>query len=473
MAFAFSKGISSSNLSLIDWSEVSGQRWDARYHMSISHKPHWIKLGKYVRIRGGKRLPKRSSFSADITPYRYLKVENLEESGIDYPNMPYIDEETYSVLKRYSLAESDVVLSIAGTIGKVSIFHQQANEEVILTENCAKLRTTSSHISPEFLRILLQCSFAQEQMAVAAPQTTIQKLALERIAQILVPAVLNSKQQQDAVAIFTNAESQRRSKESEAQRLLDSIDDYLLQELGITLPPDGSNTIQDRMFKKELSEIAGGRWDSIYHQTNVFHLLQNSRFTPTILRRLATYFKSGFSLKREDQVKSEKGIIQLRPTNISVSGDLVLTKIIQVPKSMVRNSSDLLQVGEVLFNNTNSQDLVGKTTVLNRLGDFCASNHLTRIYLQEQMLPDYLCSILNLYRKIGVFYRLCTNWNNQSGVGNDVLRKILIPLPRLDDQKRIVAHMNGTREKAEGLRQEAFENVQAAKAEVERMIQGG
>jgi len=37
-----------------------------------------------------------------------------------------------------------------------------------------------------------------------------------------------------------------------------------------------------------------------------------------------------------------------------------------------------------------------------------------------------------------VFYTLCTNWNNQSGVNNELLRSIKIPVPKIDIQKKIV-----------------------------------
>ena len=64
------------------------------------------------------------------------------------------------------------------------------------------------------------------------------------------------------VAKMDAAYSSKREKETEAQRLLDSIDYYLLGELGIELPEPEENTVQSRIFTRRFSEISGGRFDA-------------------------------------------------------------------------------------------------------------------------------------------------------------------------------------------------------------------
>ena len=60
------------------------------------------------------------------------------------------------------------------------------------------------------------------------------------------------------------------------QRLLDSIDDYLLGELGIKLPEQKKNTIQSRMFTRKISEVSGGRFDAPVHQEK--YSLETAKF---------------------------------------------------------------------------------------------------------------------------------------------------------------------------------------------------
>lgn len=103
-----------------------------------------------------------------------------------------------------------------------------------------------------------------------------------------------------------------------------------------------------------------------------------------------------------------------------------------------------MKVGEVLFNNTNSQTLVGKSTVFNLNGDkiyFC-SNHITRIGVKDNILPEYLSIVFNIYQRIGIFYSICTNWNNQSGINIELLQKLKVPLLSIEDQSKIINTYN-------------------------------
>ena len=75
------------------------------------------------------------------------------------------------------------------------------------------------------------------------------------------------------------------------------------------------------------------------------------------------------------------GSIQLRTNNLSIEGTINLKKILKVPIPDNVNFY-LLQKDDVLFNNTNSLDLVGKTAIYYNEANGCIfSNHLTRISL--------------------------------------------------------------------------------------------
>lgn len=146
--------------------------------------------------------------------------------------------------------------------------------------------------------------------------------------------------------------------------------------------------------------------------------------------------QSGVGAGKGDQASAANGIVQIRPTNIDKDGLLVFDKNVYVP---TESNMPSLQYNDVLFNNTNSQELVGKTAIFRGNEPYKFSNHITRIRVdQDKILPDYLWVILNLYQRKSIFYSICTNWNNQSGVGNELLKSTKIPRPILEDQKEIV-----------------------------------
>jgi len=187
-----------------------------------------------------------------------------------------------------------------------------------------------------------------------------------------------------------------------------------------------------------------------------------------------TTFLTGFAAGRNDQGKEEDGIIQIRPTNISDDRELVFQRNVYIaPPELRKRPFDKLKRHEVLFNNTNSQEQVGKTVYFDLEGDYFCSNHITRIASEgDQLDPQYLFYILNLYQRQKVFFKLCTNWNNQSGVGVDVLSKILVPFPGLECQKKIVLRLDKIRIDAKELRCKAALELDEAKKAIEAMILG-
>lgn len=146
--------------------------------------------------------------------------------------------------------------------------------------------------------------------------------------------------------------------------------------------------------------------------------------------------QSGVGAGKGDQASEANGIVQIRPTNIDKDGLLVFDKNVYVP---IEANMPSLRENDVVFNNTNSQELVGKTAIFRGNEPYRFSNHITRIRVnQDKILPEYLWLILNLYQRKSIFYSICTNWNNQSGVGNELLKSTRIPLPILEEQKEIV-----------------------------------
>lgn len=112
---------------------------------------------------------------------------------------------------------------------------------------------------------------------------------------------------------------------------------------------------------------------------------------------------------------------------------LIFDKNIYVPFDAAMPS---LQKDDVLFNNTNSQELVGKTAIYKGDIPYKFSNHITRIRVnREKIIPEFLWLILNMYQQREIFYAICTNWNNQSGVGTELLKSIKIPLPEMGIQQ--------------------------------------
>jgi type I restriction enzyme S subunit len=144
---------------------------------------------------------------------------------------------------------------------------------------------------------------------------------------------------------------------------------------------------------------------------------------------------SGFaSGQREDD-----GIVQLRMNNITLDGQFDFSEILKVPIPADIEKFDL-QKGDILFNNTNSLDLIGKTAIVKEKLRYTFSNHLTRIRTRHnKVLPYWLYLIFLRYQQRAVFRSICNTHVGQSGIGKKELQKLPIYFPATTEQQNIAS----------------------------------
>lgn len=164
-------------------------------------------------------------------------------------------------------------------------------------------------------------------------------------------------------------------------------------------------------------------------------------------------FQNGFACGVNNQ--EGRGIPQLRPMNVSQSGQIVLDslKCIETDRDV---SNYRLQRNDIIFNNTNSAELVGKTAVWrDELECAVLSNHMTiiRVINQSRFDPKFLARYLHSLWGKGYFENICQEHINQASVSLERLREVEIPLPPLPIQHQIVAVL----EKAEAVKQQRQE----------------
>ena len=166
-------------------------------------------------------------------------------------------------------------------------------------------------------------------------------------------------------------------------------------------------------------------------------MTETPRWRDVPLRRVIVSAQAGFASGARDQ----SGVIQIRMNNVTTDGSLDWTRFIRVPVSPKHLAKYSLQPGDVLFNATNSPELVGKTAAFaGHTEPVVFSNHFVRLRGDGQRLDSsYLARWLTHQQQQGVFQGICTQWVNQASVRKDDLLSLIIPLPPLPEQKRIAA----------------------------------
>jgi type I restriction enzyme, S subunit len=146
-----------------------------------------LKLGEMVSIKGGKRLPKGHSFALGPTAYPYIRVVDFKDGSVRTSDLKFLTEEDHRLLSRYTISDSDVYISIAGTIGLVGRVPSELHG-AHLTENAARLVVSeSAQLDPSFCVAFLHSNYGQSQIRAQTTKTSQPKLALTRIRDIIIP----------------------------------------------------------------------------------------------------------------------------------------------------------------------------------------------------------------------------------------------------------------------------------------------
>ncbi len=455
-------------------------RWDPNYYrfMSIFKEQvasctipleklkHSLALVQYG-------ISERATEEAIGTPM--LRMINLQDDTWDLSDMKYI-QMTENEKKRFLLRNEDILFNRTNSkelVGKCGIFNLSG--EYVFASYLIRVRLKQGTLLPEYVTAFLSSNLGRLQInAVSRQIAGMTNINAEEICGLLLPIPDNATQEKIVVA-WKEAVTKRDSNIEKAKTVLATIDDILLDELGIPRQPEPPATLESRIFDSNYESIAGLRWDPLYHQGDIFYFIRKAKYDFQRLGKKVKYFITGFPAGRNDQVNEEDGgIIQIRPTNLSEDRELVFNRNVYIGAAALETrKADLLKHGEVLFNNTNSQDLVGKTVCFDIEGKYFSSNHITRVGVKADELDQhYLYFLLNLYQRRKVFFKLCTNWNNQSGVGSDVLQSIPIPLPDLQRQIEIVRRLESIYFEARSLREKARSDFEQSKRKIEAMILG-
>ncbi|MEZ8048079.1 MULTISPECIES: restriction endonuclease subunit S [Vibrio] len=151
----------------------------------------------------------------------------------------------------------------------------------------------------------------------------------------------------------------------------------------------------------------------------------------------------GFAQKPGE--KGEGTTQQIRTHNITPGGAITLEGIKHVTASDKEAARYSLSIGDVVFNNTNSEEWVGKSAVFDQVGEFVFSNHMTRLRVNpELVIPDYLASYLHFLWSMGYSKTRAKRWVSQAGIESNALASFKLPLPVNSEQQRIVQVLQQT-----------------------------
>ena len=132
----------------------------------------------------------------------------------------------------------------------------------------------------------------------------------------------------------------------------------------------------------------------------------------------------------------------LRMNNLTADGHLDLNdlKYIDIPDDEIEKC--VVRKGDVLFNRTNSIELVGKTVVFDLQEDMIIAGYIIRVRLNKRLLPEILSQYMNLEALKDILRSMAKGAVNQANINAQELRSIKVYIPDMELQKQFIEMKN-------------------------------
>jgi type I restriction enzyme S subunit len=161
-------------------------------------------------------------------------------------------------------------------------------------------------------------------------------------------------------------------------------------------------------------------------------------WTWATVEQLSMLVQYGSSAKTHEEAI---GVPVLRMGNIE-GGRLRLESLKYLPKNHDEFPELFLREGDILFNRTNSAELVGKTAVYKGKPTPCSfASYLIRVRLAQGCAPDLLAYFINSVFGRAWIAQVVSQQVGQANVNGTKLQALAVPLPPLAEQQQVVAEV--------------------------------
>ena len=302
----------------------------------------------------------------------------------------------------------------------------------------------------------LTASFGCDQMFMRSSGGNYPAITKEKLSQVLIPCV-SLESQRNLVAAMNTARADRKAKQAEADALLAGLDDFLLETLGLTLPPDDPR----RVFAVRVAELrAQRRLNSDYfHPERILALRKLSAAAENLM---VAPLAELVSFERTQIKTPSKNYLSLAHVQ-SDTGELTHAT------DTASGNSFTYQINDVLF--ARLRPYLNKVYRAEMNGCCSPEFHVLRVKDRKSLLSDYLATVLRSRLVLAQTIHMMTG-NTHPRLTNDDVANLKIPIPGLEIQGTIAAEDRRLRLAARRLRTEAEAGWRAAKRWFEDQLLG-
>lgn len=350
-----------------------------------------VKLGDICNILNGYAFKSKKYVDKGI---RVIRITNVQKGIIEDVDPKYYDISEIDNLKNYMLKENDLLISLTGNVGRVGLMVKEflpagLNQRV----GCLRIKD-DKNVSIRYLYQCLNNNKFETECINNSNGIAQKNLSTEWLKNYIIPVPNIEIQQQ----IANKLEKIQKIIEAKKQQMKDF----------------------DELIKSQFVEMFG---DPYFNERN---------WKIGTISDLVSDVRYGTSKPSKEGGKYK----YLRMNNITYNGKLDLTdiKYIDIPEKEIEKCS--AEKGDVLFNRTNSRELVGKTCVYDIDEKMVIAGFVIRVRVNDLANPYFLSEYLNTKYMKKNFYNMCKNASGQSNINAKELKNIKIYIPPIDLQNQ-------------------------------------
>lgn len=399
-----------------------------------------VKLSDLAEIQSGGT-PSRSNPTYWNGNIPWVKISDIKGKYIKETE-EFITEEGMANSSAKMFERGTIIFSIFATIGKVAIL------DINATTNQALVGLKNNNLVDKSFLVyaLTELSERISNLGKGVAQKNI-NISILKAVEIPLPPLEEQKQIAEKLdKLFAQIETIKKSTERIPELLKNFRQQILTYAVTGKLTESYRNNTVDKDLHKVIMQIKESRISDISNKTlkdklEKIYLDSNSSLDFSIpeqwmhvnLDKICDSFVYGTSSKSENEGKYPV----IRMGNIQ-NGKLDWSDL-KYTSDESEYMKYKLNVGDILFNRTNSPELVGKTTVYDGNRAACYAGYIIKIDPYRRYVnPYYLNIVLNSQYAKRWCWENKTDGVSQSNINAQKISKFTIPYPSLSEQEEIV-----------------------------------
>ena len=396
---------------------------------------------------------------------RVIRIANVQDGHITDEQPCFYPIDTIDDIKKYVLQEGDLLVSLTGNVGRIGILKAEMLPAA-LNQRVSCIRLNDSTVNRQYLYYYLWRKEFIRDCVKASRGVAQLNLSTKWLEQYQIPVLPLSEQNRIVSRIeelFSQLDNGAKTLQTVKQQLT-AYRQAVLKEafegrLTVEWRNNNTDTFIDDYWKKicELKQASGN--NQKFRQDEAISLAtlpQNWKWVSIgDITSGVEYGTSQKSLKGGKVPVVRMGNIQngsIDWADLSYSNDNT-----EIEKY-------LLSKNDVLFNRTNSPELVGKTAIYRGELKSIFAGYLIRINQFDCINAEYLTYYLNSYTAKYYGNKVKTDGVNQSNINGKKLCSYPFPLCTLEEQKQVVFELESRLSICDSIEQTVDTVLQQAEA---------